>query len=117
VAAEAARVLGRGRRARPAAAATLSAHLKSKRALLILDNCEHLIKPSADLAHAIVKARRNVRMIASSREPLHVPGEQTYPILPLPVPDRRASVEVLQRSRRRCSCSCSAHKATSRPSS
>ena len=30
----------------------LCAHLKAKRALLILDNCEHLIKPAADLAHA-----------------------------------------------------------------
>ncbi len=35
-------------------------------------------------------------MIASSREPLHVPGEKTCPILPLPVPERSASLEVLQ---------------------
>ena len=87
---------GRARRAGSAAAARLCAHLKSKRVLLILDNCEHLIKPSADLAHAIVKNAPHVRMIASSREPLHVPGEKTYPILPLPVPDRNASLQVLQ---------------------
>jgi predicted ATPase len=96
VAAEAARVLDVAEEPGRPMLATLSAHLKSKRALLILDNCEHLIKPSADLAHAIVKNAPNVRMIASSREPLHVPGEKTYPILPLAVPDRRASLEVLQ---------------------
>ena len=76
----------------------LCSHLKTKRVLLILDNCEHLIKPAADMAHAIVKAAPNVRMIASSREALHVPGEKAYPILPLQVPDRKASLQELQRS-------------------
>ena len=76
----------------------LCSHLKSKRVLLILDNCEHLIKPAADMAHAIVKAAPDVRMIASSREALHVPGEKAYPILPLQVPDRKASLQELQRS-------------------
>ena len=74
----------------------LCSHLKSKRVLLILDNCEHLIKPAADMAHAIVKAAPDVRMIASSREALHVPGEKAYPILPLQVPDRKASLHELQ---------------------
>jgi predicted ATPase/class 3 adenylate cyclase len=96
VAAEAARVLNVAEEPGRPILATLSAHLKAKRALLILDNCEHLIKPSADLAHAIIKNAPNVRMLASSREPLHVPGEKTYPILPLPVPDRLASLEVLR---------------------
>jgi len=96
VAAEAARVLDVAEEPGRPMLATLGAHLKAKRALLILDNCEHLIKPSADLAHAIVKNAPHVRMIASSREPLHVPGEKTYPILPLAVPDRNASLQVLQ---------------------
>ena len=96
VAAEAARVLDVAEEPGRPMLATLGAHLKSKRALLILDNCEHLIKPSADLAHAIVKNAPHVRMIASSREPLHVPGEKTYPILPLAVPERNASLQVLQ---------------------
>jgi predicted ATPase/class 3 adenylate cyclase len=77
---------------------TLCAHLKSQRALIILDNCEHLIAASAQLAHAILKAAPGVRMMASSREPLHVPGERTYPILPLPVPSRGDGVEALSRS-------------------
>ncbi|HMO47683.1 MAG TPA: hypothetical protein PKB14_16850 [Rubrivivax sp.] len=96
VAAETARVLDVAEEPGRPLLATLGAHLKSKRTLLILDNCEHLIKPSADLAHAIVRGAPQVRIIASSREPLHVPGEQTYPILPLPVPERDASLQVLQ---------------------
>ena len=77
---------------------TLCAHLKQRRVLLILDNCEHLIKAAAELAHAVVRAAPNVRIVSSSREPLHVPGEKTYPILPLPVPDREDGVEALSRS-------------------
>lgn len=96
VAAEAARVLDVAEEPGRPLLATLGAQLKAKRALLILDNCEHLIKSSAELAHAIVKNAPNVRMIASSREPLHVPGETICPILPLPVPERNASLAVLQ---------------------
>ncbi|HWH84657.1 MAG TPA: tetratricopeptide repeat protein [Burkholderiaceae bacterium] len=77
---------------------TLSAHLRPKRALLIFDNCEHVIKISAQLASAILKVAPQVRIIASSREPLRSPGEQCYPVLPLPVPDRDAGLEALSRS-------------------
>jgi len=96
VAAEAARVLDVAEEPGRPLLVTLGTHLKAKRSLMILDNCEHLIKPSAELAHAIVKNAPHVRMIASSREPLHVPGEKTCPILPLPVPERNASLAVLQ---------------------
>ena len=96
VAAEAARVLDVTEEPGRPLLATLGTHLRARRALLILDNCEHLIKPAADLAHAIVKNAPHVRMIASSREPLHVPGEKTCPILPLAVPERDASLQVLQ---------------------
>ena len=65
---------------------TLCAHLKTRRALLVLDNCEHVIQVSADLATAILKVAPYVRILASSREPLRTPGEQGYPVLPLPVP-------------------------------
>ena len=77
---------------------TLCAHLKSQRALLILDNCEHVIKVSAQMASAILKVAPHVRILASSREPLRAPGEQCYPVLPLPVPSRGDSVEALSRS-------------------
>ena len=77
---------------------TLCAHLKSLRVLIVFDNCEHLIKPSADLANAILRSAPQVRVLASSRETLHVPGEQAYPILPLPVPKRGDGIEALSRS-------------------
>ena len=77
---------------------TLCAHLKPRRLFLILDNCEHLVSPCATLANALLRAAPDVRIIATSREALRVPGEQTYPVFPLAVPDRKASVETLSRS-------------------
>ena len=77
---------------------TLCTHLKLRRVLLILDNCEHVIAASAELAHAIVRATAYVDLIASSRQSLRVPGERAYPILPLPVPKRGDGVEALRRS-------------------
>jgi predicted ATPase/class 3 adenylate cyclase len=98
VASEAAHVLGVTEEPGRPLLQTLCAHLKQRRALLVLDNCEHLIAPAAELANAIVRAAPNVRLISSSREPLRVPGERTYPILPLPVPRRGDSVETLLQS-------------------
>ena len=77
---------------------TVCAHLKNHRALLILDNCEHVVKASAQMASAILKVAPHVRLLASSREPLHSPGEQCYPVLPLPVPARGDGLEALARS-------------------
>ncbi len=77
---------------------TLCAHLRGKRLLIVIDNCEHLVHACADMAHAILKAAPNVRMITSSREALKVPGEHAYPILPLPVPKIGDSLETLRES-------------------
>ena len=77
---------------------TVCALLKTKRLLLVIDNCEHLIKPSADLCHAFLRAAPGVRMVTSSRAALHVPGEQAYPVMPLPVPKTGDSLEVLAKS-------------------
>ncbi|HRI17221.1 MAG TPA: tetratricopeptide repeat protein [Burkholderiaceae bacterium] len=77
---------------------SVCAHLKTRRVLLILDNCEHLIKPAAELAHAIIKAAPFVRLLASSRQALRVPGEKIYPIQPLPLPQAGAGVKALLRS-------------------
>jgi predicted ATPase len=77
---------------------TLCAHLKARNLLLILDNCEHLIKPSAELVYAILAAAPEVRIIATSREALRIPGEQTYAVTPLPVPSRSDGIETLSRS-------------------
>ena len=74
---------------------TVCAHLKSLRVLLVMDNCEQVVRACAELASAILKTAPQVRLIASSREALRVPGEQAYPILPLPVPARGQSVKQL----------------------
>jgi len=65
---------------------TLLAHLAKKRLVLILDNCEHLITEVERIAAAALKNCAGVRILATSREPLHIPGEQVYRIPSLPVP-------------------------------
>ena len=98
VAAEAAQVLGvREEPGRPLLH-SLGAHLAQRRTLLILDNCEHLVQPAAALAHALLRAAPGVRILASSREALRVPGEQLYPIWPLPLPAAGDGREALARS-------------------
>jgi predicted ATPase/class 3 adenylate cyclase len=76
---------------------TLCGHLRDHKVLLILDNCEHLIAACASFAAAMLASVPQARIITTSREPLHIAGEQTYPVLPLAVPDQKAPpVVVLQ---------------------
>ncbi len=58
--------------------ATLTATLKSKTLLLILDNCEHLIHACAQFADTLLKQCPHLRILASSREGLGITGEVTY---------------------------------------
>ncbi|MBK9704909.1 MAG: adenylate/guanylate cyclase domain-containing protein [Betaproteobacteria bacterium] len=95
---EAAQVLGVREEPGKPILLTLTAHLKSRKLLVIVDNCEHLMDACANFANTVLRAVREVRIIATSREALRVPGEQTYPVFPLPVPERDASVESLSRS-------------------
>jgi predicted ATPase/class 3 adenylate cyclase len=98
VASETAKVLGVRAEPETPISETLCADLKPRKLLLILDNCEHLIQPSAELANLILRFARGVRIIATSRVALQVSGEQTYPVLPLPVPARTDKLDVLSRS-------------------
>ena len=59
------------------------AHLQTHPMLLVLDNCEHVIDGAAKLAHAIAERCPSVRLLATSREPLGVPGEQLIAVAPL----------------------------------
>jgi predicted ATPase/class 3 adenylate cyclase len=77
---------------------TLCSHLRAQKLLLVLDNCEHLVSACATLANALLRAAPEVKIIATTREALRVPGEQTYPVMPLALPDRKAGVDVLARS-------------------
>ena len=66
---------------------SLVAQLKNKRALLIFDNCEHLVSAVAAAASAIVRRCPNVTILATSRQGLGVNGEATYRMPTLGVPD------------------------------
>jgi predicted ATPase/DNA-binding XRE family transcriptional regulator len=68
------------------------AYLKARRLLLILDNCEHVIARARDVTSSIVQSCPYVRILATSREALDVPGERTYRLPSLAVPpDSRVS--------------------------
>jgi predicted ATPase/DNA-binding SARP family transcriptional activator len=64
--------------------------LRSAELLLILDNCEHLLDACAQLAGALLRAARGLRVLATSREPLGIPGEVIYPVRPLDLPPQTA---------------------------
>jgi predicted ATPase/DNA-binding SARP family transcriptional activator len=64
----------------------LAAAIGSRRALLLLDNCEHLTAACAALVHGLLLACPRLRVAATSREPLGVPGEVVWPVPPLGLP-------------------------------
>ena len=68
---------------RPAAEA-LPGYLAGRSLLLVLDNFEQVVDAAGDVA-ALLRASPGSRFIVSSRAPLHVAGEQEYPVRPLPV--------------------------------
>ncbi|MFJ7987449.1 AfsR/SARP family transcriptional regulator [Streptomyces sp. NPDC096351] len=59
-------------------------HCAGRRMLLVLDNCEHLVAAAAELVHVLLARCPGVRVLATSREPLGVPGEAVRPLGPLP---------------------------------
>jgi predicted ATPase/class 3 adenylate cyclase len=69
----------------------LAAALGDEPSLLVLDNCEHLVGSCAELVATLLVANRAVTVLATSREPLGVPGEITWrvPSLRCPDPDQR----------------------------
>jgi predicted ATPase/class 3 adenylate cyclase len=69
----------------------LAAALKAKRALLILDNCEHLVDASARAVAGILQSCAEIRILASTRQPLGIAGEQTYR---MPSLDSASAVEL-----------------------
>ena len=62
-------------------------YLRDRRLLLILDTCEHLLDACAALAQAVMRDAPDVTVLATSRQPLDMPGEHTFPVGPLPVPE------------------------------
>jgi predicted ATPase/class 3 adenylate cyclase len=65
----------------------LKEYLHEKEALIVLDNCEHLVSASAQVVNALLNAAPKVKILASSREALGVRGEASYPVPSLSLPD------------------------------
>ncbi|MER6007617.1 BTAD domain-containing putative transcriptional regulator [Nonomuraea angiospora] len=64
----------------------LARALRARRLLLVLDNCEHVIEPVAELADLLLRAVPGLRVLATSREPLGLAGEVVWPVPALEVP-------------------------------
>src|SRR5579859_524827 len=78
----------------------LVGHLRPKRLLLVLDNCEHIVHACAELAETLLRACPNLTILATSREGLGVAGETTRQVPPLSLPtlDRLGSAEMVTQS-------------------
>jgi predicted ATPase len=61
---------------------TVTETLRFRRLLLVLDNCEHLVRPSAEFAHDLLAACRFLRILATSREQLRIGGEVAWRVPP-----------------------------------
>ncbi|WP_308123068.1 ATP-binding protein [Streptomyces geysiriensis] len=61
-------------------------HCGRRRMLIVLDNCEHVVDAAARLAEELLARCPNLTVLATSREPLGVPGELLRPVEPLPEP-------------------------------
>jgi predicted ATPase/DNA-binding SARP family transcriptional activator len=70
--------------------------LRTRKVLLVLDNCEHLIAASAQLVDALLHACEKLKILATSREALRVKGEQVWAAPTLSVPESAAISEVDQ---------------------
>jgi predicted ATPase/DNA-binding CsgD family transcriptional regulator len=79
-------VLGIGQQGGGPPTRQLTDHLAGRQVLLVLDNCEHLIPACATLVDTLLRTCPELRVLATSREPLGTTGEVLYPVPPLPVP-------------------------------
>ena len=69
-------------------------YLRHKQLLLVLDNCEHLLDACARLAAAVLRTAPRVQLLATSRAPIGLAGELVFDVLPLPVPDLHAPLNL-----------------------
>ncbi|CCH22209.1 BTAD domain-containing putative transcriptional regulator [Micromonospora lupini] len=76
----------------------LVAAIRERDALLILDNCEHVIESAAAFAHRLLGECRRLRILATSREPLGITGEALWPVAPLLLPATDADPDEIESS-------------------
>jgi predicted ATPase/DNA-binding CsgD family transcriptional regulator len=72
--------------------ATLSDYLAERQLLLLLDNCEHLLDACAVLVDALLRSAPQLRILATSRQPLDLPAERIVNVPPLALPDLHTDV-------------------------
>jgi predicted ATPase/DNA-binding NarL/FixJ family response regulator len=68
---------------------SIASHLLTRRVLLVLDNCEHLVGATAAIAEQLLRTCPGLHILATSREALAVQGEATFAVAPLSTPDPR----------------------------
>jgi non-specific serine/threonine protein kinase len=89
----------RGRPRRADGAGALDAvldELGGKQLVLVLDTCEHLAGACAEFAATVLRQTSQVRILATSRQPLHVPGEEVLRLAPLCVPGAETAATVAE---------------------
>jgi predicted ATPase len=80
------------------ASRALAGWIGRRQMLLVFDNCEHLIDACAECAEILLDACPNLRLLATSREPLRITAEATWQVPSLAAPDPRASDAELLRA-------------------
>ncbi|WP_020574124.1 ATP-binding protein, partial [Actinopolymorpha alba] len=70
----------------------LSDHLRQRRLMMVLDNCEHLLEECAVLADRLLRAAPYVQILATSRQALNLPTEQTMAVPPLSLPEQDGGI-------------------------
>ena len=72
--------------------------LESRKTLLVLDNCEHLVQCCADLVDTLLRSCPSVRVLATSRETLGIVGERAWLVPSLALPGQQSSIEEMRQS-------------------
>jgi predicted ATPase len=72
---------------------TLADFLAPRTVLLVVDNCEHVLSASAAIVAALLRAAPGVTIVATSREPLRVPGEVVFRVPSLAIPDLEGALD------------------------
>ncbi len=75
---------------------SLIAYLRTRRVLIVLDNCEHVIDAAAELAESLLTGAPEVHLLATSREPLRIQGEWVQRLGALAVPPSLDTLDVQQ---------------------
>ncbi|MFM0419788.1 ATP-binding protein [Paraburkholderia aromaticivorans] len=74
---------------------SLVAAIRGRKLLVLLDNCEHVIESAATICELLVQASADLRILATSREPLRTRDEKFYWVAPLDTPEAGASSQAI----------------------